>query len=99
MEGRAEEVEPRWERKPLDLELFADLMEAASDFSGVVPFSPAKPADDDRGLSVLAEPGILLRIDSLSDLEDSFVSERPKAGRLSKAEASLLVSPLLGLDG
>jgi hypothetical protein len=60
----------------VDLPLFPDLTEAASDFSGASPFaSIAEP----RGLSVLAEPGILERRER-KDRDESLVSDLLKEG-------------------
>jgi hypothetical protein len=96
--GRADDVEPRCVRTPLDLVLTADLIEAASDLSSTALVS--RPADDDLGLS-LALFGILDRIADRIDLEDSFVSERLKEGYDLKpgslsAPASFSLLPLEG---
>jgi hypothetical protein len=77
-----------------------DLIDAASDLSPKAVFDPLfpdKPAEEDRGLSDLAPPGILFRSASRRDLEDSFVSEREKEGKDSKAGP--LLSALFGLEG
>lgn len=75
--GRADDVEPRCVRAPLDLVLTADLIEAASDLSSTALVS--RPAEDDLGLSFELF-GILDRIADRMDLEESFVSERLKEG-------------------
>jgi hypothetical protein len=75
--GRADAVEPRCVRVPLDFVLTADLIDAASDLSSTALVS--RPAEDDRGLS-LALFGILDLIADRIDLEDSFVSDRLKEG-------------------
>lgn len=69
--GRADDVEPRCVRAPLDL------TEAASDLSSTALVS--RPAEDDLGLS-LELFGIFDRIADRIDLEDSLVSERLKEG-------------------
>lgn len=68
---------------------------------GLLRAASSKPADDERGLSVLDEPGILERMDPLRDaLADSLVSDLLNEGYESRlGPLSLGVSPFSPLDG
>jgi len=95
--ARFDDDEPRRDFCPADFPLAADLTEAASDLSPML--APLWAPRPDVELSRLV-PGILLFSDERNDRLESWVSERLKAGRLSKEGPSLfgvLVPSLLAV--